>query len=48
MEPTFFKERIPKRFVNPDHPVCAAAMASHLFLDGAATTPYIRQNCPPN
>jgi hypothetical protein len=33
------KERIPKRFGNHDHPVCAAAEASHLFLDGAATPP---------
>src|SRR5215469_1270871 len=33
------KERIPKHFVNPDHPVCAAAVASPLFLDGAATPP---------
>src|SRR5215475_8539685 len=36
---TSSKERIPKHFVNPDHPVCAAAVASHLFLDGAATPP---------
>jgi hypothetical protein len=33
------KERIPKQFGNPDHPVCAAAVASHPFLDGAATPP---------
>ena len=33
------KERILIHFVNPDHPVCAAAEASHLFLDGAATPP---------
>src|SRR5215510_8254755 len=36
---TSFQERILKHFVNPDHPVCAAAVASHLFLDGAATPP---------
>jgi hypothetical protein len=36
---TSSKERILKRFVNPDHPVCAAAEASHLFIDGAATPP---------
>jgi hypothetical protein len=36
---TFSKERIPEHFGNPDHPVCAAAVASHLFLDGAATPP---------
>src|SRR5215467_14882973 len=24
---------------NPDHPVCAASVASRLFLDGAATPP---------
>jgi hypothetical protein len=24
--------RIPRHFGNPDHPVCAAAVASHLFL----------------
>ena len=29
---TSFKECIPKHFVNPNHPVCAAAVASHLFL----------------
>jgi len=36
---TSLKEGIPKHFGNPDHPVCAAAVASHLFLDGAATPP---------
>ena len=36
---TSSKERILKHHVNPDHPVCAAAVASHLFLDGAATPP---------
>src|SRR5215813_9587338 len=36
---TSSKERIPKHFVTPNHPVCAAAVASHLFLDGAATPP---------
>ena len=36
---TSLKECILKHFVNPDHPVCAAAVASHLFLDGAATPP---------
>jgi len=29
---TSSKERIQQHFVNPDHPVCAAAVASHLFL----------------
>src|SRR5215831_13149596 len=29
---TSCKKRIPKHFGNPDHPVCAAAVASHLFL----------------
>src|SRR5215831_15488866 len=36
---TISKECILKHFVNPNHPVCAAAVASHLFLDGAATSP---------
>src|SRR5215475_6639243 len=36
---TSSKERILKRFVNPDHPVCAVAVASHLLLNGAATPP---------
>src|SRR5215831_5914048 len=36
---TSFKERIPKHFGNSDHPVCAAVVASHLFLYGAATPP---------
>jgi hypothetical protein len=36
-------ERIPKHFGNPDQPVCAAAVASHLFIDGAATPPYFRR-----
>jgi hypothetical protein len=36
---TLFKKRIPKQFVNPDHPVCAAMVASHLFIDGAAPHP---------
>jgi hypothetical protein len=36
---TSSKERILKQFVNPNHPVCAAAVASHLFVDGAATPP---------
>jgi hypothetical protein len=36
---TSCKECILKHFINPDHPVCAAAEASHLFLDGAATPP---------
>ena len=33
------KEGIPIHFGTPNHPVCAAAVASHLFLDGAATPP---------
>jgi hypothetical protein len=48
---TSSKQRIPKHFGNPNHyscfalsgsrlaPVCADAVASHLFLDGAATPP---------
>ena len=36
---TSFKERILKRFVNPNHLVSADVVASHLFLDGAATPP---------
>jgi hypothetical protein len=36
---TLSKECILKHFGNPYHPVCAAVMASHLFLDGAATPP---------
>ena len=36
---TSSKERILKEFGNPNHPVCAVAVASHLFLDGAATPP---------
>jgi hypothetical protein len=51
---TSAKERIPKHFGNPNHyscfalsgsrlaPVCADAVASHLFLDGAAT-PFLYQ-----
>jgi hypothetical protein len=33
------KERILKHVGNPNHPVCAAAVAPHLFLNGAATPP---------
>jgi hypothetical protein len=33
------KKRSLKLFGNPDHPVCAASVASHLFIDGAATPP---------
>ena len=36
---TISKKRNLKHCVNPDHPVCAVAVASHLFLDGAATPP---------
>jgi hypothetical protein len=36
---TSSKERILKQFVNPNHPVWAVSVASHLFLDGAATPP---------
>src|SRR5215468_10656336 len=36
---TSAQERILKDLVNPDHPVCAAAVASQLFLEGAATPP---------
>ena len=35
---TASKERTLKQFVNPNHPVCAAAERD-LFLDGAATPP---------
>ena len=34
---TSSKKRILKHFANPNHPVCAVAVASRLFLDGAAT-----------
>jgi hypothetical protein len=45
---TSSKERIPKHFVNPNHPVCAAEVASHLFLDGAAPLyQYQEGNCQP-
>jgi hypothetical protein len=37
MEPS--KECIPKHFGNSNHPVCAAAEASHLFLNSGATPP---------
>jgi len=43
---TCSKERIPKHFTNPDHPVCAAAVASHLFFDGAATPPVSEGELP--
>ena len=33
------KDCILNHFVNGNHPVCAVAEASHLFLDGAATAP---------
>ena len=33
------QERILKDLVNPDYLVCVVAVASHLFLDGAATPP---------
>src|SRR5262245_32596110 len=36
---TSSEECILKRFGNLNHPVCAALVASHLFLDGAATPP---------
>jgi len=36
---TLLREPSPKHFGNPDHPVCAAAVASHLLIDGAATPP---------
>ena len=42
------KDRILKQFVNPDHPVCAAAVASHLFLDGAATPLFQEGSAAPN
>src|SRR5215470_11472663 len=37
------KEGIPKHFGTPNHPVCAVAVASHLFLDGAGHTSYVRR-----
>jgi hypothetical protein len=41
------KERIPKHFGNPNHPVCAAAaVASHLFLDVASTPPVSEGELP--
>src|SRR5215470_3670539 len=40
---TSSQERILKHFVNPNQPVCAAAVASHLFLDGAAIPSCIRR-----
>ena len=42
---TISKERILKNFVNPDHPVCAAAVASHLFIDGTATLLFQEGSC---
>jgi hypothetical protein len=36
---TYSQERVPKHAVNPNHPVYADALASDLFLDGAATPP---------
>src|SRR5215475_8186316 len=45
---TSSQERILKHFVNPNHPVCAAAVASHRFLDGAATLLYQEGNCAPD
>jgi hypothetical protein len=44
------KAAFPKHFGNPDHPVCAAAVASHLFLNGAATPPVSggELNCQPD
>jgi hypothetical protein len=41
---TSSKERIPRHFGNTDQPVCAAAVASHLLLDGAATLLYQEGN----
>jgi hypothetical protein len=40
------KERIPKHFGNPDHQVCAVAVASHLVLDGAAAPPVSGKELP--
>ena len=42
---TCSKKRIPKHFGNADHPDCAAAVASHLFLDGAAPLYFSGQEC---
>ena len=39
LQKTIYTTRIPKQFGNPIHSVCAAEVASHLFLDGAATPP---------
>jgi hypothetical protein len=36
---TISRGRIAKHVGTPNHPVCAASLASHLFLYGAATPP---------
>jgi len=41
-------ERIVKHFVNPDHPVCAAAVATHLFLMAQPPLLYQEGNCQPH
>src|SRR5215510_10799654 len=52
---TSSKERIPKHFSTPNHPVCAASVASHLFLmaqaplyqeGSSATRPKTERNGP--
>jgi len=38
---------MPTRFGNPDHPVCAAAVASHLFLMAQPPLLYQEGSCQP-
>ena len=45
---TSSKECILKHFVNPNHPVCAAAVASHLFLMAQPPLLYQEGNCRPD
>jgi hypothetical protein len=42
------KDRIPKHFVNPNHPVCAAAVASQLFLMAQPPLLYQEGSCQPH
>jgi hypothetical protein len=45
---TISKERILKYFVNPNHPVCASAVASHLFLMAQPPPLYQEGNSQPD
>src|SRR5215467_15429234 len=45
---TSSKQRIPKLFGAPDHPVCAAAVATHLFLMAQPPLLYQEGNCQPH